>query len=220
MPRKWRRTGGDALHGCPALLPCVAVQPSCSAGCPAWLPCVAVWPSCPAGCPTLLPCSVALHGCPTRLPAAGPGPATALRRHFISVACTRAWAWSYSLNGTSFADLGEAHTLSSVCISFLLLCQGLWGQKYLQKGAPNPQKMLPGEPAACSPASGVAWALSSTMSAVHSDSLILSHCQESPRQPAGSRGTQRAGLAALPLWEAPLHPLQQGEVPTEGIGKL
>lgn len=76
------------------------------------------------------------------------------------------------------------------------------------------------------PESGVAWALSSTMSAMHSDNLILSCCQESPgaglrpgnlQAPEGGRLAGQELAVPFPLQEASIHPLRLGEVPMEGI---
>lgn len=111
-----------------------------------------------------------------------PWASSCLRRHRISVTGTGAWAPSCSLDGTS-QPTWDKHTLCS-CVFVSPPLLGRWGQtylqqNYLQKGASTPET-LPCKPAACSPASGVTWA-DSTMSAVHSDSLILSRCQESPR---------------------------------------
>lgn len=121
----------------------------------------------------------------------------------------------------------DKHALSAPCVfRFSCSARADGGRNTCRKVPPTPQETLPCEPAACTPECGVVWALSSTMSAVYSDSLILSHCQESPgaglrpgnlQAPAGSQPAGQELAVPFPLQEASLHPLQLGEVPTEGI---
>lgn len=142
------------------------------------------------------------------------GLAAALRRHFISVTCTGAWAASCSLDGTSHADLGQVHALP-VCVSFLLR-QGDGGRNTCRGASTLGDTTLR---ASCLVAcTWVAWALRSTMSAVHSDSLILSRCQESPRQPASARGGRHK--PGSPSTQRPHCTPCSGGRRTEGTGKL
>lgn len=68
-----------------------------------------------------------------------------------------------------------------------------------------PRETLPCKPAACSPASGVAWAPSYAVSAVHSDSLILLRCQSGPSNLQAPFRSRRPGP-----------PTAAGVAPTEG----
>lgn len=139
-----------------------------------------------------------------------------LRRHLISVTGTGAGAPGCSLDGTSQAGVGQAHLCSCAFVSPPgpgPLGQTCLQQKYLQEGASTP--MLPGKPAAGSPASGATWA-DSPMSAVHGDS---SSCRAARKVPGTGRCPGRPGgrVGSLPLREAPLHPCSGGRRPRRGL---
>lgn len=142
---------------------------------------------------------------------AGLEPAAPPRRHFIRLTrrCSRV-AWP--------TPTWDKRPPGSVCVSFLPPT----GRRELQRrDSPHPQETLPRAPAACAPASGVAWALGSAVAAVHSDGLILSRCQERPGQawaPATCRRPAGRALAVpFPHQEASVHPLRPGEAPTGGF---
>lgn len=146
MPRKWRRTGRDALPGCPALLscrlPCSAALRGCLAQLSCRLPCMAALRGCLAQLSCRLPCFPALLCCPAWLSCSAAGSrsrsSSCPKTPFYQCGLHRSLGLELLSEWHVIRSLGTSTRSAPCAFHFSFSARAYGGRKFCRKGSPPP----------------------------------------------------------------------------------